>query len=320
MVRFINNPLLLTSKGFMESSPQKHGIVESIKSFYEKKYKLLLILPILLLVASLVQIGYQTATTGSFILQDVSLKGGLTVTVHRSADVAALQQQLIQEFPNGDISVRTLSQTGTSVGAIIEASSDIDSGKLVESLNSKFDNLSKDEYSVELIGGSLGKSFFKETIIALLFSFFFMALVIFAYFRTFVPSFAVVLAVFSDMIMTIATLNILGIEFGTAGIAALLMLIGYSVDSDIILSTRVLRRKPGDSITESIYGAMKTGMMMTATAIVALLVALIFGQEETIKQIMVILLVGLFYDIFNTWIQNVAILRMYLDKKHGKQD
>ena len=101
----------------------------------------------------------------------------------------------------------------------------------------------------------------------------------------------------------------------TAGIVAFLMLIGYSVDTDILLSTKVLKRKEG-TVMDRIYGAMRTGLTMTLTTIAAIIVASIFTQSEIIRQIMIILLIGLSVDIINTWIQNVGLLRLYLEKKH----
>ena len=62
---------------------------------------------------------------------------------------------------------------------------------------------------------------------------------------------------------------------------------------------------------------MKTGLTMTITTLTVVTLALIFSQSETIQQIMLILLIGLLVDIINTWIQNVGILRLYLEK-HGK--
>ena len=171
-------------------------------------------------------------------------------------------------------------------------------------------------HSTEVMGSSLGASFFKETMIALLLAFLFMGFVVFLYFRTIIPSLAVILAAFSDIIVTLAIVNLLGIKLSTAGIAAFLMLIGYSVDTDILLTTRMLKRKEG-SLNERIMEAMKTGLTMTITTLAVVTLALIFSQSNTIQQIMLILFIGLFVDIINTWIQNVGILRWYLEK-YGK--
>ena len=149
-------------------------------------------------------------------------------------------------------------------------------------------------------------------------AFIFMGIVVFLYFRIPVPSLAVILSAFSDIIVTLAVVNIMGMKLSTAGIAAFLMLIGYAVDTNILLSIKVLKRKEG-GILDRILIAMKTGLMMSTTTIIAIIVALSFAQSEVLKQIMTILLIGLLVDLPSTWIQNAGILRWYLErKKHGE--
>jgi len=272
-----------------------------------------LIIPFLLLLLSVAQIGIQTAKTGDFINKGVSLKGGLTITIEKTTDILDLQNHLNNKFPSADISVRALTSAGTQVGTIIEAS-DLDGDELLNSLEEKL-NVKKEEYSVEVMGSSLGASFFKETFRALILAFIFMGIVVFIYFRIPVPSLAVILAAFSDIVITLAIVNLMGIKLGTAGIAAFLMLIGYSVDTDILLSTRVLKRKEG-MVIDRVYSAMKTGFTMSATTMGAVTVALIFSQSDVLKQIMTILLIGLLVDLISTWIQNAGILRCYMERKH----
>jgi len=137
------------------------------------------------------------------------------------------------------------------------------------------------------------------------------------YIKYSIPSVAVILAAFSDIMFAVAVLNILGAKLGIAGIAAFLMLIGYSVDTDILMSVRVLKRKEG-SVYSRIIGAMKTGLTMDAAALVVIIAVLVFSQSQVIIQIMTVLLIGLIGDIIFTWIQNAGILRWYLEKKGKK--
>ena len=138
------------------------------------------------------------------------------------------------------------------------------------------------------------------------------------YMKNSIPSFMVILNVFSDVVVTLAVINIMGIKLSTAGIAAFLMIIGYSVDTNILLSTKLLKKKEG-SVTERLFNAMQTGLTMTLTTAAAIIVALIFTQSEVIKQIMTILLIGLIVDMIYTWLQNAGILRLYLDKGNNEQ-
>lgn len=291
-----------------------------IKNFYEKEYKKLLIIPFALLFIAILLIGFKFATTGDFINRDVSLKGGVTVTIHdEQADILELKNILSSKFPDNDISIKSISRFGTQSGIIVEADVEKEqAGALIEEIGKALGTeLAAEDYSVQIVGSSLGASFFREVVVALLIAFVFMAIVVFLYFRTLVPSAAVILAALSDILITLAIVNLLGIKLSTAGIAAFLMLIGYSVDTDILLSTRVLKRKEGTEM-ERIYGAFKTGITMSLTTLTAITMALIFTQSEVIRQIMIILFIGLLVDLINTWIQNVGILRLYLERKARK--
>jgi preprotein translocase subunit SecF len=146
----------------------------------------------------------------------------------------------------------------------------------------------------------------------MIFSFIGMAIVIFISFRTFVPSVAVVLSAFADMVMTAAVMNIVGITLTLGTTAALLMLIGYSVDSDILLTNRVLKRQ--GKLHDKLAGAFHTGIIMTSTtfaAATALFVVSWFGSIQILMEISAVLLIGLVADVLNTWLTNAGILKWY---------
>ncbi|MCH7902888.1 hypothetical protein IIC68_03985, partial [archaeon] len=182
--------------------------LSGVKNIYEGQYKKLLILPIALLIIAILIIGLKVATTGEFISKDVSLNGGITVTVQtaQEVDILQLKNVLLSRFPANDILTKSLSRFGTQVGVIVEA--DVEQ----QQLNSLLDEIGKalnrelttQDYTVEIVGSSLGASFFKEIVTALLIAFVLMAIVVFIYFRTIIPSAAVILAVFSDIIITVA--------------------------------------------------------------------------------------------------------------------
>jgi preprotein translocase subunit SecF len=251
------------------------------------------------------------------VKKGVSLKGGLTMTIPIApgVDAANLQSVLESDFKGRDVSVRTVTERGVVKALIIEA--DTTEEEVVASLARAGLTLNKGDYSAELMGSSLGDSFFRQTIFALAIAFTAMAVVVFLTFRVPVPSGFVVLTAASDIISTLAVVSFLNIPLSTAGIAAILMLIGYSVDTDILLTNRVLRRREG-TLFERTMGALKTGTTMSLTALVATTVGYLFSQSDVIQQIMLILMIGTVFDIIYTWIQNAGILRWYLEWKEQK--
>jgi preprotein translocase subunit SecF len=139
-----------------------------------------------------------------------------------------------------------------------------------------------------------------------------MVIVVFLLFRTVVPSVAVIVSAFSDIVVPVALMNLLGIKLSLGTVAALLMLIGYSVDSDILLNTHVLRRR--GSFHESVERAMRTGVTMTLTSIVAMSVMAVVASLfaiDLLAAIGTVLVLGLTTDLMNTYMLNVSLLRWY---------
>ena len=162
----------------------------------------------------------------------------------------------------------------------------------------------------------MSKRFWSDGLKAISFAFLFMAVVVYLVFRSPVPSLAVILAAISDIVMALGFMSLFSIPVSTATIAALLMLIGYSVDTDILLTTRVLKRKVGN-IEDRIKEAMKTGITMSLTTIVAMLVlylvvTYLVPAAILLRDIALVILFGLIADLLTTWLTNVGILKYYL--------
>ena len=141
-----------------------------------------------------------------------------------------------------------------------------------------------------------------------------ICLILYGYYSA--PSLAVLIAAFADILFTLVTINLLGMRIASAGIIAFLMLIGYSVGTDVLLTSRVMRRK-NESVNAACLGAFKTGIMMTLTAIASITVGFIFVYrfETVLNQVFIIILIGLIYDIINTWFTNVWIIKWYAESK-----
>ncbi|MFB6137574.1 MAG: protein translocase subunit SecF [Halobacteriaceae archaeon] len=170
-------------------------------------------------------------------------------------------------------------------------------------------------YVVESYTGTnptFGQAAQRTALQGVLIAFLGMSVVVFLLFRSLVPSVAVVVSAFSDIVIPVALMNVFGIKLSLGTVAALLMLIGYSVDSDILLNNHVLRRSGG--FYESAARAMRTGVTMTVTSIAAMavmsVVAYLFGIG-LLSSIGIVLVFGLTADLMNTYMLNYSLLRWY---------
>jgi preprotein translocase subunit SecF len=303
-----------------ETANKKTGLFSRVKTAvrddYLKNYKRNLVIVAVFAAILLFALAFNFLRTGELFKRDISLKGGVAITLSRpDAELAEVQAAILNDYPNSDINLRLLKSAGISTGILIE-SSDLTGEQIISSIKSNMAalNLVDTDYTVETMGASLGAAFFRQTVVSILLAFALMALTVFIYFKVPIPSLFVVLCAFFDLVGTIAVISFSGIRISSAGVAALLVLIGYSVTSDILLTARVLHGRY-DTINENVLLALKTGMTMTLTTIASLLAGYIFAESEVIKQIMLIMVIGLCFDMIFTWLMNVGILRMYVERK-----
>lgn len=284
---------------------------ETKKIVYEKHYKLFTFISISLLILASIYLLFNYMVTGEFFKKDISLTGGTTLTLYGNYEKAKIEP-IVKKYADSYIIKYTRDiYSNKIVATIIEAKINEEQAKnIVNELK-----LNESDYSIELTSPALGKNFFRQLITAIIIAFVFMSIAVFIIFRTFVPSIAVILAALTDIIATLAIVDLLGISISTAGIAAFLMLLGYSVDTDIMLTTKVIKRREAP-LPIRLKSALKTGLTMTSTSLIAMFIAFLFSTSGILKQIFLILSIGLAVDIFATWVGNISIITWYVKKKY----
>lgn len=299
--------------------------LNSIFMWYYKNLYILLLIPILLLIVSTFAINQAIMDDGTAIYRDISLKGGLSLTLSadefNSYTSLQLEELLRDEFRGESFSVKEFQIQGQRGGLIIDTS--IEEEELIQYLNSleNTDLTMPDDYTSSFIAPSLSQAFFTQAINVLLISFVLIAGIVFIVFRKFVPSIAIIISIIFDLLVTIGFLNLFNVEVSIAGIGALLMLIGYSIDTDILLTNRVLKEEKNRRFSfaqhfqEKFQDSFKTGMLMAGTTLSAAVVAIFVTNSDVIFEITLILIIGLIVDMISTWIQNAAMLKWWMKKK-----
>ncbi len=291
---------------------------KKIVTFYKKNYKKFLILPFILLIFGISMIVHTVKVDGAIVYRDISLKGGLSAMVEVDSTMtdAQVQESLETEFPDNDFAVSTLEANNEPIGYVIET--DLEEDLLIPYLEELFetDLIPGENYNSNYISPSLSNAFFKQSMIVMGISFLLMSTVIFLYFRQIVPSSAVILSGIFDIIVTIGVLNLMQFKVSIAGIGALLMIIGYSIDTDVLLTNRLIKEK-GTNYFNKTFLAFKTGSLMSFTTLMAGTAALLLTNSDIIFEIALILVIGLLVDFISTWVQNASILLWWLEKKRN---
>jgi len=270
-------------------------------------YKPLIIIPVII---TLIAIGI---VLSGGLQEGIDLKGGSIAVLQLEQPVTNDQlATMIQNSTGVQANLITVTTTGTNQSTVEIAGSAADVVAVSSALNG-----TATIQSFTSVGPLLSKQSLNQVYYALAFAFIFMSITVFIIFRNFVPSMAVILAAFCDIVIAIGGMSIFGIPLSLASVGALLMLIGYSVDTDILLTTRVLKRREG-TINERAKDAMTTGFTMAAAAIgsmvtLYLVVKFLMPYAQVLDQIAAVLVIGLIADVLATWLMNLGVLRWYME-------
>ena len=275
-----------------------------------ENHKILIAIPIILALLSLVLIGFNGLEQG------VDLKGGSQAELQLLGSVtpSELEDTLDAKLNTNNIKVTNNGNNKVTV----ELENNINSSTFTSAINGKAKVISYNE-----IGPVLSEEAMGQIYIAMIFAFLFMAITVFIVFREPVPSVAIILAALCDILIALGGMSIFKIPLSIASVGALLMLIGYSVDTDILLTTRLLKRREG-TVEERAKNAMYTGLTMSFAAIAAMgilfvVTKIIMPEATTLSNISAVLVIGLVGDILSTWLMNLGILKTYIDWRQSKK-
>jgi len=281
-----------------------------IQKFYDRSWKILMLVTIVFLFFSLSVIVSNIITTGSFMKRDIDLSGGKMITVEvGDIDLTSVKSA----FPYANIRLTS----GLTKSLLIEIPFEQDENAVIEKLPSVIEV--KGIPSVRIVGPALGDIFFQQAQLSLIAAFILMAIAVFILFRSFVPSSIVLLAAITDITGTIAIISIMGVPLSLPVLAALLTLIGYSVDTDILLTSELLK-SGRHNYSESVKKAVKTGLTMTLTTLAALSAMYLASGAFVIEQIAMVLIIGLIIDMPATWLTNAGVMRWWLERKLKKHE
>jgi preprotein translocase subunit SecF len=148
----------------------------------------------------------------------------------------------------------------------------------------------------------------------------FSIILVFVLFRNPGPSVAVLSGAAADITIAVGLMAFFQIPMTLASFSACLSLIGYSLDTDILLTTNILKKSKDETVEESAWSAMHSGVLMTFSGILSF--GVLFYVSWLLKipvysQIASTMLMGLCGDLFATWGIN-AVLLLKVFRRRGQ--
>ncbi|MCH2190604.1 MAG: protein translocase subunit SecF [Gammaproteobacteria bacterium] len=240
----------------------------------------------------------------------IDFEGGTKVELIYEQDVAI--ESVREALLKGGYTEAVVQHFGSNKDVLIriplsEENSDVDSStRLVEYLNSSSLGVATLR-SVEFVGPTFGKELFEKGILALIYSL--IGVMIYVAFRfEWKFSLGSVTALIHDVIITLGVFSILGLEFTLPVLAALLAVIGYSLNDTIVVFDRIREnfRKMRETETSeimnfSINQTLPRTILTSLTTLLVLVMLYLYGGDALngfAATLIIGVLIGTYSSIF----------------------
>ena len=288
---------------------------------FNKYYNNFNILSIFLVVVSLLLLVFKGLNFG------IDFKGGTLIEL-RSTDskinISSLRDNLNQ-LDLGDVSVKNF---GNEKDFLIKFENNNNKnviGQIKSNLEKSFAN-NFDFRRVENVGPKVSSELLKSGIIAISVALALMLIYIWIRFE-WQFSLGAILALFHDVIVTLGLFSLLGLEINLSIIAAVLTIVGYSMNDTVVIFDRVrenLRKYSDIKIFEltniSINETLSRTLITSITTLLALLSIFFFGGE-ILKGFSLAMIFGVIFGTYSSiYIANTVLVRLKVSQRTVLKD
>ena len=283
---------------------------------FNKYYNQFNILSISLVVISLILLTFKGLNFG------IDFKGGTLIELRaddKKINVSSLRDTLSQ-MNLGDVSVKNF---GNETDFLIKFENNNDKNTIKEiknNLDKSFGN-NFNFRRVENVGPKVSSELLRSGIIAISVALTLMLIYIWIRFE-WQFSLGAILALFHDVIVTLGLFSLLGLEINLSIIAAVLTIVGYSMNDTVVIFDRVrenLRKYSDIKIFEltniSINETLSRTLITSITTLLALLSIFFFGGE-ILKGFSLAMIFGVIFGTYSSiYIANTVLVRLNVSQK-----
>ena len=284
---------------------------------FNRFYSQFNVLSSLLIIASLILLIFKGLNFG------IDFKGGTLIEL-RSSDtkinVSSLRDNL-KQMDLGDVSVKKF---GNDQDYLIKFENKDNKKNIIEEIRSNLDKSFGNNFDfrrVENVGPKVSAELLKSGIIAISISLAVMLIYIWIRFE-WQFSLGAILALFHDVIVTLGLFSLLNLEINLSIIAAVLTIVGYSMNDTVVIFDRVrenLRKYSDIKIFEltniSINETLSRTLITSITTLLALLSIFFFGGE-ILKGFSLAMIFGVVFGTYSSiYIANSVLVRLNVSQK-----
>ncbi len=283
---------------------------------FNKYYNKFNILSVSLVIVSLLLLTFKGLNFG------IDFKGGTLIEL-RSSDtkinVSTLRDSLSQ-INLGDVSVKNF---GNESDFLIKFENN-ENKNIISEIKNNLDKSFGNNFNfrrVENVGPKVSAELLRSGVIAISVALFLMLVYIWIRFE-WQFSLGAIVALFHDVIVTLGIFSLLGLEINLSIIAAVLTIVGYSMNDTVVIFDRVrenLRKYSDIKIFEltniSINETLSRTLITSITTLLALLSIFFFGGE-VLKGFSLAMIFGVIFGTYSSiYIANTVLVRLKVSQK-----
>ena len=283
---------------------------------FNKYYNHFNILSISLVIISLMLLIFKGLNFG------IDFKGGTLIelrAIDNKINISSLRDNL-KQMNLGDVSVKNF---GDETDFLIKFENNEDKD-VIENIKSNLDKSFGNNFNfrrVENVGPKVSAELLRSGVIAISVALALMLIYIWIRFE-WQFSLGAILALFHDVIVTLGLFSLLGLEINLSIIAAVLTIVGYSMNDTVVIFDRVrenLRKysdiKIYDLTNISINETLSRTLITSITTLLALLSIFFFGGE-ILKGFSLAMIFGVLFGTYSSiYIANTILVRLNVTQK-----
>ena len=253
----------------------------------------------------------------------IDFKGGTLIELRATnskINVSSLRDRF-KQMDLGDVSVKKF---GNDTDFLVKFENKDNKKNIIEEIKSNLDNSFGNTYDfrrVENVGPKVSAELLKSGVIAITLSLALMLIYIWIRFE-WQFSLGAIMALFHDVLVTLGLFSLLGLEINLSIIAAVLTIVGYSMNDTVVIFDRVrenLRKysdiKIYDLTNISINETLSRTLITSITTLLALLSIFIFGGE-ILKGFSLAMIFGVIFGTYSSiYIANPVLVKLKVSQK-----
>jgi len=282
-----------------------------ILSFIENNYKKFLMISILIFAIFVGIILFNYFKYEYIINKSITISGGYVTLINNNYHIT--NPEIQNTLNQMNITDYVLYNTPNII--YIESGEQINETLLINLFNQDYNiKLLPTDISIQQYSSLVGNLIFNQFLFFVILAMILAAFIIFISFRASKITLNIISTILFDVVGLLSILSITKYPIGANGFIGMLMILGFAIDNNVVLSTNIVKEKEKPFI-ERVRMSFRVGMLMEVIALYTLLLLYFIVPEPSVDEFAFVLSIAIILDLLYYLIGNIPLYKYFEAKK-----